>query len=577
MTYRSSPFFRAVGRSDPPDQLDLFAPPPASAVAAGAGLPNTEKRLAALAVALGARDVAGWSAEEERLAAELPSPKLRQVRAARKLIRSGRDPLGTVFCRLRSAERRRAQGATFTPRPIVEAMLACAAAQCANAVPWRVVDPGAGSGRYLMVAGRQFPQARLLGVELDPLPALLARANLAALGFAGRSSVTLNDYRAVALPPAQGRTLFIGNPPYVRHHQVGPDWKRWLTTRAAGLGLAASQLSGLHVHFFLATALKAAPGDVGAFITAAEWLDVNYGQLVRDLFLGPLGGRRIVVVEPQARPFPDAASTAAITYFEVGAAPKSLQFQRAATAEELRGEREVRSVSRARLAAETRWSHLIRPPRHVPANHVELGELCRVHRGTVTGANKVWIAGGHSAGLPESVLFSTVTRARELFGAGRTLRDPADLRRVIDLPVDLDELEGLNPAERRAVERFLKYARAQQADRGYVARNRRAWWSVGLRQSAPILATYMARRPPAFVRNVVGARHINIAHGLYPREPLSEPIMRRLVLHLCTSVSTHDGRTYSGGLTKFEPREMERLPVPDLTLLAQAAEDEVPQ
>ena len=36
------------------------------------------------------------------------------------------------------------------------------------------------------------------------------------------------------------------------------------------------------------------------------------------------------------------------------------------------------------------------------------------------------------------------------------------------------------------------------ADQSHVARHRRAWWSVGLKAPAPILCTYVARRPPAF-------------------------------------------------------------------------------
>jgi len=33
----------------------------------------------------------------------------------------------------------------------------------------------------------------------------------------------------------------------------------------------------------------------------------------------------------------------------------------------------------------------------------------------------------------------------------------------------------------------------------------------------------------------------------------------------------HGGRVYAGGLTKFEPREMERIPVPDLNVLREMA------
>ena len=122
-----------------------------------------------------------------------------------------------------------------------------------------------------------------------------------------------------------------------------------------------------------------------------------------------------------------------------------------------------------------------------------------------------------------------MTKARELFAAGAALAAAHHLRRVIDLPADLDLLDA---SARTVVDRFLRQAKVRGAAEGYVARNRRVWWRVGLRQPAPILATYMARRPPAFVRNLVGARHINIAHGLYPRQPLHDHALDRLAAAL---------------------------------------------
>jgi hypothetical protein len=122
-----------------------------------------------------------------------------------------------------------------------------------------------------------------------------------------------------------------------------------------------------------------------------------------------------------------------------------------------------------------------------------------------------------------------------------------------------------------AIELFLKRARNWGADQGYIATHRRAWWSVGLRDPAPILASYMARRAPAFVRNAANVRHINIAHGIYPRQPMQPKALNALVRFLSTSVSIHDGRVYAGGLTKFEPKEMERLLVPEPRLLAQTS------
>jgi hypothetical protein len=486
------------------------------------------------------------------------------VAKLRRQITRHRDPLGDAFGRVRSAEQRRNRGATYTPLPIVNAMVDWAATlhrKTRGSEPQRIIDPGVGSGRFLVAAGRRFPNAALVGLDIDPLAALMTRAHLAAAGMADRATVMVTDYRTIVLPPVNGRTLYIGNPPYVRHHQLGAEWKQWLTRSALQLGYEASQLAGLHVHFFLATVLQAKAGDFGSFITAAEWLDVNYGRLVRQLFLNELGGDSLTVIEPTAKPFSDAATTAVISTFEIGAQPKAIAVRRVDDVSELPPLASGRPLHRDRLASQARWSHLTRPARTAPAGYVELGELCRVHRGQVTGANRIWIAGEHSRDLPRSVLFPSVTKARELFTAGPALADDSALKAVIDLPVDLSALET---DDRKAVEQFLKFAKKAGADTGYVAGNRKAWWSVGLKAPAPILATYMARRPPAYVRNLVDARHINIAHGLYPRDPLPPEVLDSLAAYLGTGTSMQDGRTYAGGLTKFEPREMERLLVPSV-------------
>jgi hypothetical protein len=437
-----------------------------------------------------------------------------------------------------------------------------------NGSPARVVDPGAGSGRFLVKAAFRFKKAQLLGIEIDPLAALILRANLAVSGIAERARVLLADYRSAVLPEIEGSTLYIGNPPYVRHHLLPQEWKQWLVKESVKRGYRVSQLAGLHAYFFLATAVSAQCGDYGAFITAAEWLDVNYGRLVRDLFLDRLGGTGVLVIEPKASPFPDAATTAAITRFRIGSRRPTIRFRRIQALDELVKPGTSRSIRRERLESEERWSHLTRFDCALGSDLVELGELFRVHRGQVTGANKIWIGGSHSRDLPDSVQFPAVTKARELLSAGLVLDNVGLLRRVIDLPTDLSSLSS---EERKAVERFLKLARSAGADQTYIARNRKAWWSVGLKGPAPILATYMARRPPAFVRNLAQARHINIAHGLYPREAWPEQVLTAVVKYLSANISISDGRTYAGGLTKFEPREMERIPVPAPGVLAEMA------
>jgi len=477
----------------------------------------------------------------------------------RARIRAGEDPLGQAFCRIRPPEQRRGAGQTFTPAAVVDSMISWAGR---TLTPARVVDPGAGSARFLVAAGRRWPEAELIGLETDPLAALIGRATLAAAGMAGRATIEVADYRSARLPPARGRTLFLGNPPYVRHHQVAAPWKDWFRDTAARLGVPASGLAGLHAHFFLATALHVAPGDAGALVTAAEWLDVNYGGLIRALLLGPLGGDSIHLLDPATAVFPDAAATSAITCFRPGSTPRAIRLRQVPGVAGLGVLAGGTPVPVAVLRSAPRWRPLATcpsGPRRRPPGMVELGELCRVHRGQVTGANQVWITAGADSGLPARFLHPAVTRASELFRAGNTLASNAALRCVIDLPADL---RALPAGERAQVAAFLERARAAGAAESYVARHRSPWWRVRLADPAPILASYMARRPPAFVRNLAAARHVNIAHGLYPRDPLPPAALDGLAAYLRNSVTTGQGRLYAGGLAKFEPGDMERLLVP---------------
>ena len=525
---------------------------------------QSEASLVRLALTLGAAGIGGpMSAGESKLvrqSEELPKLAQSQVAAAKWAVQAGADPLGEAFCRLRDAATRRADGAVYTPSQLVGPMVDWALGQ----KPDRVIDGGVGSGRFLAEVLRRQPEIEAVAVDTDPVATLMTRAMLAVLQTP-KVRVIQGDYTKLTLPRISGRTAFIGNPPYVRHHQLSAEAKAWAQATADSIGHRISGLAGLHAYFFLATAVLGRPGDVGCFVTSAEWLDVNYGAIMRSLVLDNLGGRSLHVVEPKALPFEGTQTTAVITAFEIGSQEDAIRLQDVESLDQLKDLAAAgRPVARQRLEESPRWSGLLRSLAKAPEGFVELGELCRVHRGTATGANAIWVL-RHHADLPPSVLYPSVTKARELFAAGAILADRKNLRLVVDIPSELDQFDA---PDRERVGRFIEAAKKAGVDKGYIAAHRRTWWSVGLKAPAPILATYMARRPPAFVMNAAEARHINIAHGLYPRQDLDGHTLSRLAEALRTGVVLAQGRVYAGGLTKFEPKEMERLMVPDLGTLS---------
>lgn len=516
---------------------------------------RSEKELASLAAKL--CPIHSLTAGERALLGTSAVP-VTAVQAAQGFILAGDDPLGEAFIRLRAGAERRKSGAVYTPAPMVERMLAWAAAQ---GEPARVVDPGAGSGRFLIAAARQWRNAELVACEIDPLAALILRANAHTRGLSHRLTLFVGDYRELELAKLKGRTLFIGNPPYVRHHGIEERWKHWFAETSQHFGFKASKLAGLHAHFFLRTRQLARKGDFGTFVTSSEWLDVNYGGVIRDMLGNGLGGTALHVIDPAAMPFADTMTTAAICCFNVGSHAPSMTVH---NIRELSGDADAkhgRDVDWSELKAAPRWSVFLGASAR-RTGELRVGDLFRVHRGQVTGANKVWIEGAYPRPLPEQLLLPTVTKARELFAADGLLScAPGGLRRVLYLPADFG---GLNASERRQVSDFLDWAKAQGAHETFTARQRARWWAVPLKAPPPILCSYMARRAPTFVLNDVGARYINIALGMYPRKHLPNAVLAAIVAYLRENVCVSEGRTYAGGLVKFEPRELEAVALPGI-------------
>ena len=341
----------------------------------------------------------------------------------------GGDPLGEFFVESVSPGDRRAHGATFTPSWLIDLQLDQIAGKCA---PVRVVDAGAGTGRYALRAARRWPRATVIAVERDPALAEAIRINAQATGV--KIQILCGDYLSITLPPLDGVTAFVGNPPYVRHHDISPQDKAWYSSEMAGLRLPHSQLAGLHVYFYLKSYLLSKPGDVGCIVSAAEWMETNYGQSMRLLFC-LMGGESLIRVHPSERIFHDALTTSVIVTWSIGAKGDVNVCDLA-----LRAVQSQFLVKREQLRAFPKWpgyGHAVPP--HLEVQPV-LGDYFRINRGQVTGCNEIWIATRETGRLiPRRYLFPCVTNAMEIINATGILRDASRLRRVIDLPADLSE------------------------------------------------------------------------------------------------------------------------------------------
>jgi hypothetical protein len=433
----------------------------------------------------------------------------------------------------------------------------------------RIVDPGCGTGRFAGGAARRDPTLAIIALDIDPLATLLTRAVLAVLG-ARAATVLHADYAdpgAFKLEKISRRTAFVGNPPYVRHHDLSVSAKERAEAIARRFGLLYSGLAGLHAHFYLATAMYAQPGDVGCLVTSAEWLDVGYGAMIREVLMGPLQVQALHVIHPKAVPFEDAMVTAAIACFSVGERQERVRLRLVESPEDLGDLTQGRELAGQELMRAPRWTRLLAEESTGNAADatVPLRSVARVHRGMATGSNQFFVLPREQAaflGLTEWCR-PAITQAQEILQSDGVIRDCPTRRVLLDIPSDVE------PAMYRALQAYLKQGEHRRNGRpavaeGYLASHRRPWWRLGVGTPPPIVVSYMARQAPVFALNPDRLALLNIAHGIYPTRPLTDEQLAALVAYLNQTRETFRGRgrTYHGGLEKFEPRELEALPIP---------------
>jgi adenine-specific DNA-methyltransferase len=519
-------------------------------------------------IGLGAANFGGpLSVQEQAIIADVHSD-VDGAAAARSAILHGGDPLGASLAALMEIEEKRDKGAFYTPKEVVRSMVDWALSYD----PYRVVDPGCGSGRFAAEVARRRPSIEIFAIDLDPLATLVCRAVLCTLD--ARNAHVINaDYTAIRLPAIWGRTAFVGNPPYVRHHRLSHEHKVRLKAEASKIGLELSGLAGLQVHFFMATFGLAKTGDIASFITSSEWLDVHYGDALRKALSDGYSASAFELFDEEESTFDDAMTTALITCLEVGRCSESVPVNSTLAGLPRSKIPEPRSVQMSTLRNTRRWRSVLRGTTDLNKAEnglVKLGDIVRVSRGIATGANSYFVLNRNQAKLLGLEQYGHPV----LHASQQVLENPGEIRASATDMVVLDPPKDISPEspQHAALRSYLEMGVRRGINMRYLAAHRNPWWHLSAK-APPIVATYMARQAPAFALNPDKLRILNVVHGLYPRQHLEMDQMAGLVNYLNRNRNGFRGmgRTYQGGLEKFEPSEMEQFLVPPPDRLADFA------
>lgn len=106
----------------------------------------------------------------------------------------------------------------LTPRPESEVIVDLALRAFEEAMHFRVLDLGVGSGAIILAILAERPGAKGLGVDISEEALAVARDNAAHLGLAGRLALLRSDWTSGL---AEGEfDLVVSNPPYIASHII---------------------------------------------------------------------------------------------------------------------------------------------------------------------------------------------------------------------------------------------------------------------------------------------------------------------------------------------------------------------
>lgn len=446
----------------------------------------------------------------------------------------------------------------------------------------RFLEPGFGTGAFFSALLNSVPPPRLLSArafELDHAYGTAASTLWASTDL----ELTVGDFTK-ATPPSteQNRfNLIVCNPPYIRHHHIVNGDKTPLRNAvAAACGMKLSGLAGFYCYFLGLAHAWMSKGGIAAWLIPSEFMDVNYGRVVKDYLLRRVTLLRMHRFEPSDIQFTDALVSSAIVSFRNEPPPPDheVEFTYGGL---LDAPHERRLLPASKLTAEAKWTHIPHTDTHIdpPNSALTLSDFFTIKRGIATGDNRFFILSLEEIKRLELPIecFRPILPSQRYIAEDEIFANadgsPALDKNLFLLDCNLSEAEIDKHFPRLSW--YLRQGKQTGVHEGYLCKHRNPWYSQEQRPVTPFICTYIGRgdaksgRPFRFILNHSSATVANVYLLLYPRPPLAEllkehPEMKKRVWEalrkLTTSSLIQHGRVYGGGLHKMEPRELGNVP-----------------
>ncbi len=445
-----------------------------------------------------------------------------------------------------------------------------------------VLEPAFGLGIFTrhLIAFR--PDITVTGYEIDE--EIYRKAKELIVNFPN-VNLRLNDYIYNGWQDKYDG--IICNPPYFKFHDF--DNKPALIELEKHTSIRLNGFTNLYALFLVKSLAQLAPGGRAAYIVPSEFLNSDYGRLVKEQMLNNKTLRHVIVFDFEANVFDDAVTTSSILLFANDDHNQDVRFTNVKSRCDLErveevienypiGSLHIDAVRYEELDAGVKWRRYYQPPnQNRYKDLIPFSGYAKVSRGIATGSNDYFVftrSKAEGLGIPNKYLLPCICRSTDVASPFFTEADFKQLEST-DRPVFLLNAEN---AVDSSVGAYLDKGLTEGIDKKYLTGKRNPWYSLEKRAPAPIWVSVFNRNGVKFIRNEANIANLTTFHCIYMN---MFSLQRRdlFFAYLLTNVSKEifedNRREYGNGLRKFEPNDINNAKMLNLDLVSGEKEIEI--
>lgn len=486
-----------------------------------------------------------------------------------------------IYSRRVPLEHRKKYAQFFTPSSIAEIMVKWL---LGNDGLQTVLEPAFGLGIFSRALLKINPNLKIKGFEIDNVIFEQAKNEFRE---APKINILLEDY--MYNDWANKYDGIICNPPYFKFHDY--DNKHILQEIESKLKCKLNGFTNLYTLFLLKSIYQLNPNGRCAYIIPSEFLNSDYGTLVKEHLIKTGTLRHIIVFNFEENVFDDALTTASIILCANDDKTDKVQFTNINSAAELNVIEKLiedypqindttQTYKNQELDSKIKWkAYYQKQSGHKFKDLVPFSDYAKVVRGIATGANDFFtfnLSKAKQFGISEQYLLPCICHSVDVRNFYFDFSDFEELKRK---EKNVFLLNAVN-AEDKYVSDYLIKGEIKQINKRFLTAKRNPWYALEKRQPAPIWVSVFNRTGLRFVRNKTNVLNLTTFHCVYPKQDLfSDVSIDLLFAYLLTPTAQQifedNSREYGNGLTKFEPNDLNKGNILNLSKLSNKSKHKI--